>query len=180
MGNRSIRIVLILGMVAVMCGTVNAVAVGVVANTQAMSVGAYPVCTAPCECIAESTAAIRWGAAGYERCDKTICGQDARGDVQYYCFHKIGSTVSPSKTVSTVKVATAITTVTTVAVTTTVPVAVSQETVNAAVTSAAVPVTPSSITPATGAITQKSPVGIATILAAIGTALLAAFGMRRK
>jgi hypothetical protein len=175
MGNRYIRIIIILGMVAVVCGTVNAVAVGVVANTQAMSVGAYPVCTAPCECISESTAAIRWGAAGYERCDKTICGQDARGDVQYYCIHKIGSTVSAATAVSTVTVSAA-----TTAVTTTAPVTVSQETVNAPVTSAAVPATPSPALLETGAVTRKSPVGIATILAAIGAALLAASGMPRK
>jgi hypothetical protein len=175
MGNRYIRIIIILGMVAVVCGTVNAVAVGVVANTQAMSAGGYPVCTAPCECISESTAAIRWGAAGYERCDKTICGQDARGDVQYYCIHKIGSTVSAATAVSTVTVSAA-----TTAVTTTAPVTASQETVNAPVTSAAVPATPSPALLETGAVTRKSPVGIATILAAIGAALLAASGMRRK
>ena len=77
-----IRIVVILGMVAVMCGTVSA-ATGIVAETQKTSAGEYQACTAPCECISESTAAIRWGAQGYERCSKTICGQDARGDIQY-------------------------------------------------------------------------------------------------
>jgi hypothetical protein len=41
-------------------------------------------------------------------------------------------------------------------------------------------VTPSSTWPATGSVTQKSPVGIATILVAIGVNLLAAAGMRRK
>ena len=178
MWDRYIRVLVILGMVAVMCGTVSAV-MGVAAETQATSAGGYPVCTAPCECISESTAAIRWGAAGYERCDKTLCGQDARGDVQYYCFHKTGSTVSGTTAVSSVRVATATTAVTTAAVITTAPTA-SQETVQVPVTSAAVTATPSSAWPETGAVTRKSPVGIGIILAAIGSALLAASGMRRK
>jgi hypothetical protein len=167
MWNRYIRIMVILGMVAVMCGTVSA-ATGIVAQTQAMSVGAYPACTEPCECITENTAAIRWGAEGYEKCSKSICGQNANGNIQYYCIHKIGSTVSASTAVSTITGAT------------TVPAAVSQETVNAPVTSAAIMATPSSTRPATVAVTLKTPVGIATILGAIGAALLAAAGTRRR
>ncbi|MGB9175128.1 MAG: hypothetical protein WCB46_00130 [Methanoregula sp.] len=172
MWNRYIRIMVILGMVAVMCGAVSA-ATGIVAQTQAMSVGAYPACTEPCECITENNAAIRWGAEGYEKCSKSICGQDANGNIQYYCIHKIGSTVSASTAVSTVTGATT-------AVATPVPEAVSQETVNAPVTSAAITATPSSTRQATVAITLKTPVEIATILGAIGAALLAAAGTRRK
>jgi hypothetical protein len=164
----------ILGLIAVMCGAVSA-ATGVVAETQKMSVGAYPACTAPCECITENTAAIRWGAEGYEKCSKSICGQDAKGDIQYYCIHKIGSTVSATTAVSASIGAT-----TAPAVTITAPAAVSEETVNAPDTSAVVTATPSFTRPVTGAVTLKTPVGIATILAAIGAALLAAAGTRRK
>lgn len=174
MWDRYIRVLVILGMVAAMCGTVSAAA-AIVAETQKTSVGDYPVCTAPCECISESTAAMRWGAAGYEKCSKSICGQDAGGNMQYYCIHKIGSTVPVSTAVTTARVATA-----TTEVTTKVSVTASQETVNAPGTSAPVTATPSSTLPETGAVTRKSPGGIATILAAIGIALLAGAGMRRK
>ena len=172
MWNQYVRILVVLGMVAVMFGTVSA-ATGIVAETQATSVGDYPVCTAPCECIAESTAALHWGAAGYEMCSKTICGQSADAMVQYYCFHQVGNTVAAPA-------------VTMTAVTMTVLTTVSQETVQAPVqtqvSSAEVTAnpSPSSTLPAAGAVTQKSPVGIATILAAIGASLLAAAGMRRK
>ena len=171
-GNRYIWIILILGMAAVMFGTVSA-ATGIVAETQATSVGDYPACTAPCECIAESTAAARWGANGYDQCSKTICGQSADAMVQYYCFHQVGNTVAAPA-------------VTTTAVTMTVLTTVSQETVQAPVqtqvSSAEITTnpSPSSTLPAAGAVTQKSPVGIATILAAIGADLLAAAGTRRK
>ena len=158
--NRYVRILVVLGMVAVMFGTVSA-ATDIVAQTQAASVGAYPVCTAPCECMAESTAAARWGASGYEMCSKTLCGQSADAMVQYYCFHQVGSTVAAP------------------AVTTTAQAAVPLQTVQAQVTSAAIPAAPSPAAPVAG-ITTKSPVGMITILAAIGAALLAAAGMRRK
>ena len=159
MGNRYIWIAVILLMAAVMCGTVGA-ATGIVVQTQARSVGDYPVCTEPCECISENLAGIRWGAQGYEKCSKTICGQDADGTIQYYCIHKIGSTVPETTATATVRVATATTT--------------------APVTSAAVPATPFPALLETGAVTRKTPVGTATILAAAGIALLAAFGTRRK
>jgi hypothetical protein len=168
MGNRYVRILVIFGMVAVMCGTVSA-ATGIGVETQAMAVGEYPVCTAPCECIAESTAALRWGATGYEMCSKTLCGQSADAMVQYYCIHQVGSTVAAPA-------------VTTKAVTTTAVTRVSQQTVQTQVSSAEVTANPSpSYTwPAAGVVTKKSPVGIATSLAAIGAALLAAAAMRRK
>ena len=166
MGDRYLGIVISLLMVAAMCGTVSA-ATGIVAETQARSVGDYPVCTAPCECISENTAGIRWGAQGYEKCSKTICGQDADGTIQYYCIHKLGSTVPETTATATVRVATAATTV-------------PQGTVNAPVTSAAVPATPLPALLETGAVTRKTPVGIATILAAVGIALLAAAATGRK
>src|SRR5512137_102770 len=101
MGNRYVRVVVIVMLVAVMCGTASA-AVGLVVETQGTAAGEYPVCTAPCECISESTAAMRWGAEGYEKCSKTICGQDAGGDVQYYCIHKAGGMASAATSVTTV------------------------------------------------------------------------------
>jgi len=172
MWNRYVRILVIFSMVAVMFGMGSA-ATGIVAETQAMSVGNYPVCSAPCECIAESTAALRWGAAGYQMCSKTICGQSADAMVQYYCIHQVGGTVAAPA-------------VTTTAATTTALTTVSQQTVQAPVqtqvSSAEVTANPSasSTWPAAGAVTKKSPVGIATSLAAIGAALLAAAAMRRK
>lgn len=170
MWDRYIGILVIFLMAAAICGTVSA-ATGIVANTRAMAVGNYPVCTAPCECISENTAGIRWGAQGYEKCSKTICGQDEDGTIQYYCIHKIGSTVPETTATATVRIATA---------TTTVPVAASQETENAPVTSAAVPATPSPARPAGVSFLPKIPVGSATIIAAVGIALLAAVATGRK
>lgn len=166
MGYRYVRIVLILGMVAVMCGTVSAVAVGVVAETQATSGAQYPVCTAPCECISESTAAMRWGAEGYDMCSKTICGQSADAMVQYYCIHQAGSAASAVTSAP--------------AVITTATVTASQGTVSAVFTTAATVAAPSPALLETGAVTRKTPVGIVTILAAIGAVLLVKAGVRRK
>lgn len=168
--NQYFRIVLILGMVAVTCGTASA-AMGIVAETQKTSAGEYQVCTAPCECISESTAAIRWGAQGYERCSKSICGQDARGDVQYYCIHRVGSTEPETTEVTTLRAVTA---------TTTAPVAASQETENAPVTPAAVPATPSAARRSGFSFLPKIPVGSSTIIAAVGIALLAAAATGRR
>ena len=92
MWNRYVRIVIVLGMVAVMCGTVSA-AVGIGAETHVTSGVEAPACTAPCECMAESTAVAQWGVNGYEMCSKTICGQSADAMVQYHCIHQVGSTV---------------------------------------------------------------------------------------
>jgi hypothetical protein len=147
MWNRYIRIMVILGMIAVMCGAVSADGVGIIAETHETSGAVAPVCTAPCECISESAAIARWGVNGYEMCSKTICGQSADAMVQYYCIHQVGSTASAV---------------------TTVPA-------QAPVQSTAIPAAP-----AAAVVTQKSPVGIGILLAAIGTALLAVAGMRRK
>jgi hypothetical protein len=141
-----VKILLILGMIAVMSGMVSA-EMGIIAETHVTSGVEAPVCTAPCECISESTAIARWGVNGYEMCSKTICGQSADASVQYHCIHQAGSTASAA---------------------TTVPA-------QAPVQSAAIPAAP-----AAAGVTQKSPVGIAPLLAAIGTAVLAAAAMRRK
>jgi len=145
MWNRYVRIVIVLGMVAVMCGTVSA-AVGIGAETHVTSGVEAPACTAPCECMAESTAVAQWGVNGYEMCSKTICGQSADAMVQYHCIHQAASPASVATNAPTQ-----------------VPVA-----------SAAIPAAPAA------GVTQKSPVGVATILAAIGAVLLVATGMRRK
>ncbi len=94
MTEKYVRILVILGMIAVMCGLVTA-SVGIIAETQTISAGEPPVCTAPCVCISENEAAQRWGVEGYERCSKSICGQSANADIPYYCMHQIGGTSSP-------------------------------------------------------------------------------------
>jgi hypothetical protein len=187
MWKRYVGILVVLGMVTVVFGTMSA-GIGIGAETKQTSVGDYPACTAPCECMSESTAAQRWGADGYEQCSKTICGQTADGMVQYYCLHQSGSTI-----VRTTKIP---------AITTTIPVTVSLETKytpeeipeqlleqtpeqtqgQTQISSTEVPVNPSpSYTwPAANAVTQKSPVSIANILAVIGTTMLIAMSMRRK
>jgi hypothetical protein len=139
-GNRYVRIVVILGLVAGMCGTVSAAGMGIVAETHETLGVEAPVCTAPCECISESAAIARWGVNGYEMCSKTICGQSADAMVQYHCIHQAGSTVSGA---------------------TTAPA-------QAPARCAAIPVAS-----AAAGVTQKSPVGIAPLLAAIGIAALA-------
>ena len=139
-----IRILLILGMLAAMCGPASA-AVGITAETQTIEVGVPPVCTAPCECISENEAAQRWGVEGYERCSKTICGETADGNIQYYCIHQKGTAVAAPL------------------VTTTTGAAVPQE-VKVPVSSAAVPATPPAAPSTTAAgITPKTPLGIATV-----------------
>jgi len=141
------RILLILAMTAVICATVSA-AMGIGAEPHETSGVDAPVCTAPCQCMAETAAIAQWGVNGYEMCSKTICGQSADAMVQYHCIHQLASVAAPAVT--------------------SVPAQVP-------VQSAAVPAAP----PA-AAVTQKSPVGIATVLAAMGAALLAAAAMRKK
>jgi hypothetical protein len=210
MWNRYVRILVILGMIALMCGTVSA-SIGIIAETQQTAAGdAPPPCTAPCECIAESTAAMRWGADGYERCSKTICGQSSTATVQYYCFRQSAGTVSVSGTCEApceclvqsaaaakwgaegyVQCGTALcgrdetsggvvpracyrqsgSTVMT-ATATTASMEVLQESMK-------IPGTSVPASPAASGIPTKSPVGPATILAAIGAAVLVAAGMRR-
>ena len=139
---------LILGMIAVMCGTVSA-AMGIGAENENPSAGSqYPACPAPCQCMAETAAIAQWGVNGYEMCSKTICGQSADAMVQYHCISPAASTAAPAVTSAPAQVP---------------------------VQSAAVPV----VSPTAG-VTQKSPAGIAIVMAAIGAALLAARAMRRK
>ena len=92
-----VRILLILGMIAVMCGTASA-ATSIGATNENPGLGSPNVCTAPCECISMNEAAQRWGAEGYETCSKSICGQSADAMTQYYCIHQIGGTSSPAVT----------------------------------------------------------------------------------
>jgi hypothetical protein len=92
-GNRYVRIVVILGMVVVMCGTVNAAGMGIGAETHETSGVSAPACAAPCECMSDTTAIAKWGLNGSDQCSKTVCGQSANANVQYYCFHQVGSPV---------------------------------------------------------------------------------------
>jgi hypothetical protein len=95
--NRSIRIILILGIIVVMCGTVSA-ATSIGATNENPGAGSPNACTAPCECISMNEAAQRWGAEGYETCSKSICGQSANAMTQYYCIHQIGGSTSAAVT----------------------------------------------------------------------------------
>jgi hypothetical protein len=142
------RILLIFGMIVVICGTVSAEGMGIIAETHETSGVDAPVCTAPCQCIAETAAIAQWGVNGYEMCSKTICGQSADASVQYHCIHQVASPAAPVATSAPAQIP---------------------------VQSAAVTAAP----PAAG-ITQKSPVGIATVMAAIGAVLLIAACMTRK
>jgi len=93
-----VKILLILGMLAVLCGTVSA-AMGIGAENENPSAGAqYPACPAQCECISMNEAAQRWGAEGYETCSKSVCGQSANAMTQYYCIHAIGGSTSSAIT----------------------------------------------------------------------------------
>lgn len=237
--NQYIRISGIFLMAALLCSAVGAAGVGIIAETRDVSGGGTPVCTAPCECISEAEAAMRWGAEGYDRCSKTICGQSANAMVQYYCFHPVGGVAASSVTscqapCECMAESTAVSrwgangytqctktlcgqdaaTGGTVAkycfrqwgsaglvigggaTPTTAPMAASQQAVQAPVqtqlpaegltpdkTYMQTPVvteTPSQAWPTQGAVLQRMSLGTATVLAAIGFALLAAAGLRRK
>ena len=86
------RILFIIGMTAVICSTVSAVSIG--AEPHVTSGVDAPVCSAPCECLSLTQAVQRWGTEGYDYCSKTVCGQSANADVQYYCLHQAGSTAA--------------------------------------------------------------------------------------
>lgn len=228
-------IVLILGIIVVMCGTVSA-ATSIGATNENPSSGSPNACTAPCECISMNEAAQRWGAEGYETCSKSICGQSANAMTQYYCIHPIGGTSSPAVTTcqapceclsdagalsrwgtngytqcskttcgqettnsgtvarycyrpfgstlliggSTFAPTASYAQTSAVQQTVQAPVQTQAQTT---IASAAAPVTPSpSYTwPAANApVQQRTPVGIATIIAAIGASLLAAVVMRKE
>ena len=146
--NQYIRIVVVLGMAAVMCWAVHAAGVGIIAETHVTSGAEAPACPPSYQCMAESDAIKGWGLDGYEKEEtKTICGQSADAMVQYHCIHQAWSTASGA---------------------TTAPV-------QAPFSGTAIPATS-----AAAGVTQQSPVGIATLVAAIGAVLLAATGMRRK
>lgn len=146
MCNRYTRILVFLGIIAMMCGAVHAAEINVGTEPHVTSGVEAPACTvAGDECLSETAAIEKWGVNGYEMSSKTICGQTADAMVQYFCIHPLGA-AAPGNT----------------------PAAP----VNAGTTAPAAP-------PAAAA-TQKSPVHAATILAAIGAALLAAAGMQRK
>lgn len=82
-----------LGMTVMMCSTVSAVSIG--AEPHITSGVDAPACSAPCECMSLTQAMQRWGTDGYDYCSKTVCGQSANADVQYYCLHQSGSSAAP-------------------------------------------------------------------------------------
>jgi hypothetical protein len=228
--NRSIRIILILGIIVVMCGTASA-ATSIGATNENPGVGSPNACTAPCECISMNEAAQRWGAEGYETCSKSICGQSANAMTQYYCIHPIGGTSSPAVTTcqapceclsdagalsrwgrngytqcskttcgqettnsgtvarycyrpfgSTLLIGGATTKVPTAAATAAQTAAVQQTVYVPAQTQVQTlaPANPATPVQTPYPIQTRSPVGIATIIAAIGVVLLAAAGLRKK
>jgi hypothetical protein len=164
--DRNFSIVALLLLAAIIPGT--AAALSVIAETRQTSAGDYPICTAPCECISENAAAMRWGAEGYEKCSKSICGQDADADIQYYCIHRVGSAVAAPAVTTTVPAPTL------------PPATVSTAAITTQVSTAAVPQTPLAGAVPLAGITTKSPAGAATILAALGIALGAFAAIRRK
>ena len=232
---QSVRVLLILGMIAVMCGAVSA-ATSIGAENENPGLGSPNVCTAPCECISMNQAAQRWGAEGYETCSKSICGQSADAMTQYYCIHQIGGTSSPAVTTcqapceclaesgaiakwgtngysqctkttcgqesvsggtvarycfrqfgSTLLIGGGTTKAPTAGTQATVPAPVQTQVQTLLQTQAQVPVataTQSAVMtvtwPAPDAVPQRTPVGIITILAAIGAALVAAVMMRKE
>lgn len=187
MNHQYVKILLLLGLLAAMCGTVSA-AMGIIAETHDTSSGSTPVCTAPCECISEADAAARWGAEGYDRCSKTICGQSANAMVQYYCFHQIGGTSSALPTGNTI----AATSAAALQVTSQGPIQTAGQTTvqepvqtpaQAPVTTVAAAASPSAsyTWPAPGATPQqRSPVGVITIFAAIGIVFLALVVLKKE
>jgi len=96
--NQYVRIVFIIGMVAVICGIAGAATSIGAENEHPSAGGQYYTCSAPCECISENEAAARWGAEGYDRCNKNVCGQSANAMIQYYCLHQIGGSASAAVT----------------------------------------------------------------------------------
>lgn len=134
-----VRTAVVIGLVAVLCGTVSAAGMGIVAEPHETSGMDAPICTAPCECMSLTQAMQRWGTDGYDYCSKTVCGQSADAMVQYYCLHQKGSSAAPPAQAQA----------------------------------------PAAGAPASAGVTQKSPMGIITILAAIGLVLVVA-DLRRK
>lgn len=180
--NQFVRIVVVLGMLAVMCGTVSA-AMGIGATNENPSSGAaYPACPATCECISMNEAAQRWGAEGYELCSKSICGESANAMTQYYCIHQIGGSSGPSSSTKGSSTLIAGTTTAPAAAATTAQTAAVQQTVSAPAQTQVqtqAPVNPATTVQTPYPIQTKSPVGITTIIVAISVVLLA-FVVKRK
>jgi len=95
-GDWHLGILVFLGFLVVVCSPVGAEAALQTVNYAQLvtTTAAAPVCAAPCECMAQSGAAAKWGANGYTQCSKTIC---SRGPVNgvitpYYCFRPLVTT----------------------------------------------------------------------------------------
>lgn len=91
MQNTCIRILVILGLIALVCGVAGAAEINVGTGPHVTSGVEAPVCTVPGDmCISETDAIQRWGVSGYEMSSKTICGQSADAMIQFYCIHPLG------------------------------------------------------------------------------------------
>ena len=135
-------------------------------------------CQAPCECLSDAGALLRWGVNGYTQCSKTTCGQETTnsGTVARYCYRQFGSALLIGGAAATTAGA--------------APTASTQASVQAPVQTqppvqAQPPAAPVNPSPAATLqtpypIQTKSPVGIATILAAIGMVLLAVIARREE
>lgn len=180
--NQNVRIVVVLGMLAILCGTASA-AMGIGATNENPSAGAaYPACPATCECISMNEAAQRWGAEGYELCSKSICGESANAMTQYYCIHQIGGSSGPSSYTKGSSTLIGGTTTAPAAAATTAQTAAVQQTVSVPAQTQVqtqAPANPATPVQTPYPIQTKSPVGVTTLIAAIGIVLLA-FVVKRK
>jgi len=102
-GDRFVGILVILGLMVVVCCPANAAAavqtldyVQLVTKTTAV-----PVCSAPCECMAQASAMAKWGANGYSQCSQTKCGQapTLAAVIPYYCYNPLTSTTTTNTAV---------------------------------------------------------------------------------
>lgn len=93
---KSFPVFLILGLMAGMCCAPAAGAVTgplMPADAAVVTTTAPPLCPAPCECMAEGSAAAKWGADGYTQCSRTVCGRAATATavIPYYCFRPVAT-----------------------------------------------------------------------------------------
>ncbi len=98
--DRLVRLLVIIGVFTALCGTSGAALVQPLplTNVQTVTTTAAPACQAPCECMAEGSAAVKWGANGYTRCSQSVCGQAATAAavIPYYCFRPVTVVTTPA------------------------------------------------------------------------------------
>ena len=103
MQDRYIGILIVLGLFVVACSPAGAAAAVQTLNYARLvtTTTAAPVCTAPCECMAQTSATAKWGANGYSQCSQTICGRGSVNGVitPYYCFKPLITTTTTAAAV---------------------------------------------------------------------------------